>query len=93
MAESKTTTSNVFMDDGIRLNVKVLGDEPYTNKPLLIVLHGAPGLSTLAEPEASFGFLSDLFRVLVYDGRGSGASDLKGPYTQARWIQDIELIR
>ena len=81
------------MDDGIRLNVKLLGDNSKTTKPLLIALHGAPGLSTHAEPEEAFAFLSGIFRVLVFDARGSGVSDLIGPYTHDRWIKDIENLR
>lgn len=88
-----TTTSNVHMDDGIRLHVKIIGDDLTTIKPLLIALHGAPGLSTLAEPEASFTHLSGICRVLVFDARGSGASDLMGPYDHDRWIKDIENLR
>ncbi|TVY92706.1 Proline iminopeptidase [Lachnellula willkommii] len=94
MAEIKAaTTSTVQMDDGINLRVKVFGEDSKSTKPLLIALHGAPGLSTLAEPEAAFTFLSDLFRVLVFDARGSGGSDLTGPYTHDRWIKDIEILR
>jgi proline iminopeptidase len=86
-------TTTVVMDDGVRLNVKVLGQDPTARKPLLISLHGAPGVSTLAEPESSFGYLSDKYRVLVFDARGSGASDKIGPFTHERWIQDIENLR
>lgn len=81
------------MDDGVSLHVKMIGDEPGTTKPLLIGLHGAPGLSTSMEPEGAFAFLSDTFRVLAYDARGSGVSDHKGPYTHDRWIKDIETLR
>ncbi|RDW67590.1 hypothetical protein BP6252_08986 [Coleophoma cylindrospora] len=88
-----TTTSTVTMDDGVCLHVKVLGDDAKATKPLLIALHGAPGLSTLLDPESSFAFLSGTFRVLVFDARGSGASDLTGPYTHERWINDIEHLR
>ena len=82
----------VQMDDGVRLNVKVIGEDKPT-KPLLIALHGAPGLSTLAETEGCFAFLSGLFRVLVFDSRGSGASDHIGPYNHDRWVKDIEILR
>lgn len=94
MADNFTTiTSKVQMDDGVHLNVKILGDDPTHAKPLLIGLHGAPGLSTLSEPVASFGFLSDRFRVLVYDARGSGDSDHVGPFDHDRWTKDIENLR
>jgi proline iminopeptidase len=72
------------MDDGARLHVKILEDSSTTTKPLLIAHHGAQGLSTLAEPENSFGFLSDIVRVLVFDAPGSGTSDRTGPYDHDR---------
>lgn len=94
MADRESTvTSTVVMDDGVRLHVKVIGHDPTKTKPLLISLHGAPGASTHLEPEASFAFLSDIFRVLIYDARGSGESDLVGPYSHERWINDIENLR
>ncbi|KAI1617330.1 proline iminopeptidase [Exophiala viscosa] len=92
-SQGTTTVSTVKTDDGVNLHVKVLGDDATKRKPLLISLHGAPGLSTHMEPEASFAFLSDTFRVLVYDARGSGISDHIGPYTHDRWIKDIEILR
>ncbi|KAJ7159296.1 alpha/beta hydrolase fold protein [Mycena crocata] len=89
-----TRAQQFQLSDGANIVVKVLGDGP--GKPLLIVHHGAPGLSTHTEPEASFGFLADTFRIIVYDARGSGASDLQPPYTHARclqWVADIEELR
>ena len=85
------TITQVTMDDGAKLWVKVLGDDPA--KPLLIVHHGAPGISSHLEPEASFGFLADRYRVLVFDARGSGVSDLKPPYSHARWVEDVDALR
>lgn len=94
MAEYQTTaTSTVTMDDGVRLHVKIIGDDSTKAKPLLISLHGAPGVSTHMEPEASFSYLSSTFRVLVFDARGSGISDHTGPYSHDRWIKDIEHLR
>jgi predicted alpha/beta-fold hydrolase len=92
MATTKTT--DVQVDDGIHLHVTLIEDQPTDGtKPLLIALHGAPGLFTSAEPEAAFGYLSPHFRVLVFDGRGSGQSDIKGPYTHERWMKDIDFVR
>ena len=85
------TVAQVTMDDGARLWVKVLGDDPA--KPLLIAHHGAPGVSSHLEPEASFGFLADRYRVLVFDARGSGVSDLQAPYSHARWVEDVDALR
>ncbi|EQB45177.1 hypothetical protein CGLO_15985 [Colletotrichum gloeosporioides Cg-14] len=84
--------SAVKLSDGASVQVKLLGNTDKT-KPLLIVLHGAPGLSDHREPESSFGFLASDFRVLVYDARGSGESDLKPPYTDARWVADVDELR
>ena len=81
----------VHMSDGCAIKVKILGDGP--NKPLVIAHHGAPGLSTYMEPAAQFGFLADIFRVLVYDMRGSGESDKNRPYTHKQWTQDVEELR
>ncbi len=85
------TVTQVTMDDGAKLWVKVLGDDPA--KPLLIAHHGAPGVSSHLEPEASFGFLADRYRVLVFDARGSGVSDLKPPYSHERWVEDVDQLR
>lgn len=88
------TSSSVTMDDGAKLQVRFLGDgNGSSSKPLLISLHGAPGLSTHLEPAASYTFLSSVYRVLVYDGRGSGGSDHIGPFSHDRWIKDIENLR
>ncbi|KAI8241010.1 Proline iminopeptidase [Colletotrichum sp. SAR 10_99] len=84
--------SAVKLSDGASVQVKLLGVTDKT-KPLLIALHGAPGLSDHREPETSFGFLASYFRVLVYDARGSGESDLKPPYTDARWVADVDELR
>lgn len=87
-----TTEHHVELSDGAKVQVWLLGGEDQT-KPLLIGLHGAPGLSSHTEPKEGFSFLADKFRVLVYDARGSGVSDLKGPLTDQRWITDVDEIR
>lgn len=84
--------TTVQLSDGAKLRVRMLGSED-TGKPLLIALHGAPGASSHVETEAAYGFLTDRFRVLVYDARGSGGSDLMGPFTDERWIADVDELR
>lgn len=84
--------TQVSISDGAKLSVWVFGgDAP--EKPLLIAVHGAPGLSSHIEPEQGYSFLSDRFRVLVFDLRGSGSSDLKAPFTDERWVEDIDELR
>ena len=66
--------------NGAELEVEVLGDP---DAPVLIAHHGAPGIGSRSEPRASFGPLSDTYRVIVFDGRGSGQSSDTPPYTHA----------
>ncbi len=76
--------------NGNRLNVEVMGPEDGT---LLIAHHGAPGLGTMAEPRSTFGPLSDTYKVLVFDARGSGQSDGNGPFTHEQWVADVDGLR
>lgn len=78
--------------NGCRLNVELLGGED-PSKPLLIGHHGAPGLGSMGEPTAAFGFMADTFRVLVFDARGSGQSADVAPYTHEQWVADIDALR
>ena len=88
MAEDLTP---VRMSDGCTIQAKIIGDDP--KKPLMITVHGAPGLSTHVEPQAAYGVFADKFRVLVFDMRGCGDSDKQRPYTHKRWVEDIEELR
>lgn len=84
--------TRVQLSDGANLRVRLLGSED-ERKPLLIALHGAPGASSHVETESAYEFLADRFRVLVYDARGSGVSDLKGSFTDERWVSDVDELR
>lgn len=75
--------------DGCGLEVEVLGDRG----PVVIAHHGAPGLGTRAEPRRSFAFLADTCRVVVFDARGSGQSELVPPFDHARWVADVDALR
>lgn len=76
--------------NGNRLAVEVLGPE---GAPVILTHHGAPGLGSRAEPRASFGRLADEYRVIVFDARGSGESEGKGPYTHEQWAADLDALR
>lgn len=84
--------------NGNRLHVHILGDAPGgepggTGRPTMIVHHGAPGLGSLAEPRTSFAPFADAYRVIVFDARGSGASEGAGPLTHEQWADDVEGLR
>lgn len=81
--------------NGNRLNVEVLGDTPNgaPAKPTMIVHHGAPGLGSMAEPRAAFGPYADDYRVIVFDARGSGASEGNEPFTHEQWAADVDSLR
>lgn len=76
--------------NGAELEVEVLGD---ADAPVLIAHHGAPGIGSRSEPKSSFGPLSDSYRVIVFDARGSGASSDTPPYTHAQWAADVDALR
>jgi proline iminopeptidase len=80
--------------NGARLNVEVL--EPASgdaNAPVLIAHHGGGGIGSLGEPKATFGTLSDRFRVIVFDARGCGLSEGVGPYSHEQWAADMDGLR
>ncbi|KAL9570752.1 hypothetical protein ACKAV7_005089 [Fusarium commune] len=84
--------TQVQLSDGVKLNVCLLGAEN-KSKPLIISLHGAPGLSSHSGVKEDFKFLADRFRILVYDLRGSGGSEVKGPFTDEQaWAGDEKFI-
>lgn len=61
--------------------------------PLMIALHGAPGVGWRDEPRETFKEYSDMFRVLVFDLRGSGHSGGTPPFSHASWVADVESLR
>jgi proline iminopeptidase len=73
-----------------KLEVEIFGAD---DAPVLIAHHGAPGLGSRAEPRATFAPFADTFRVIVFDARGSGASEGKPPYTHDQWVSDVDALR
>lgn len=81
----------MFVDiNGNMLNVEVMGPE---DGPVMIAHHGAPGLGSMAEPKAAFGSFADVFRLVVFDARGSGQSEGKPPFTHEQWAADVDALR
>lgn len=88
-ARATSTAERVRINDN-ELAVEVLGPEC---APVIIAHHGAPGLGSRAEPRASFGRLSDEYRVVVFDARGSGESEGSGEFSHEQWAADIDGLR
>ncbi|KAF2764949.1 alpha/beta-hydrolase [Teratosphaeria nubilosa] len=84
----------VRMSDGAGVQARIISDEP--SKPLLIARPGSQGISTHVGAEASYSTLSDLFKVLVFDLRGSVSEDLETAIrlvmilVRAQWTKDID---
>lgn len=76
--------------NGAQLEVELSGP---AGAPLLIAHHGGGGIGSLAEPRRTFGPLADVFRVLVFDARGCGASEGVPPYSHAQWAADVDALR
>ena len=63
-------------------------------KPTLILLHGAPGLSDHSSFKPLFGSLSDVAQIIYLDLRGCGRSDA-GPahlWTLHQWADDLRVF-
>ncbi|MEV6923332.1 alpha/beta hydrolase [Dactylosporangium sp. NPDC051485] len=76
--------------NGNELEVEVFGAD---DAPVLIAHHGAPGLGSRAEPRATFSPFADTYRVIVFDARGSGASEGRPPFTHEQWVADVDALR
>jgi proline iminopeptidase len=76
--------------NGCELNVEVTGPK---DSPVLIAHHGGGGIGSLAEPRATFGPLSDRFRVVTFDARGCGYSEGIPPYSHGQWAADVDGLR
>jgi len=57
----------------------------------LVLCHGGPGGYDYLHSVA--GMIDDLCRVVRYDQRGSGRSEMKGPYNVDTFVEDLEFLR
>ncbi|GAG20537.1 unnamed protein product, partial [marine sediment metagenome] len=88
--ENEATVVNV---NGFDLWYKEKGVDK--ESPPIIVLHGGPGMSCNYFKD-SFNFLEDDYRVIYYDQRGSGFSQIKPDldyYTLNSLVTELEAIR
>jgi proline iminopeptidase len=76
----------VSAEDGCRLWAQRSGD----GQPL-VLCHGGPGLWDMFEPLAPA--LVGMATVVRWDQRGCGRSQRQGPYTLARFIADLDMVR
>lgn len=60
---------------------------------VFVTLHGGPGMSGRGGDWATFQPLTDSFRLLSYDQRGSGESEGAEPYSHAQFVSDLEALR
>src|SRR5688572_9396179 len=71
LATTAPATGHIVTADGVRLFYKVVGHGPDT----LVVVHGGPG-NSLTSIEPDFAPLAAGRRIIYYDQRGGGRSDL-----------------
>jgi len=57
----------------------------------LVLCHGGPGGYDYLQPIADM--VDDLCKVVRYDQRGSGRSELKWPYNVDTFVEDLESLR
>jgi proline iminopeptidase len=79
-------TAFASADDGCRLWVEETGH----GLPV-VLCHGGPGLWDMFAPLVPA--LSGSVRVVRWDQRGCGRSELRGPYSVARSVADLEAVR
>jgi proline iminopeptidase len=72
----------------VDLFVNIQGDGPP-----IIAHHGGPGLGSHANDKAAFAPLSDAYKIVSFDARGSGRSGAVPPYTHEQWVADVDALR
>jgi proline iminopeptidase len=76
--------------NGAELYYEVLGDD---DAPAIVVFHGGPGLSDHRKGKEAYRSLTDDYRLVVYDHRGSGQSSRTPPFTHEQLADDAEALR
>ncbi|HEY0637702.1 MAG TPA: alpha/beta hydrolase [Pseudonocardiaceae bacterium] len=78
--------ADAVADDGCRLWTVAAG-----HGVPLVLCHGGPGLWDMFGDLA--GLLADRARAVRWDQRGCGRSELRGPYSVARSVADLDAVR
>jgi proline-specific peptidase len=83
----EAATANEVTVNGARLYCETHGPE---DAPVLVILHGGPGVGDCRDQVRDYRALADEFRLVFYDARGSGRSEEKPPYTHEQWVADVD---
>ncbi len=75
---------------GTRFCYDVAGEE---HDETIIVLHGGRGIGDHRGEFAAYRALADRYRILAFDQRGCGLSQIKGPFTFEQYADDVEAFR
>ncbi|MEF2279848.1 alpha/beta fold hydrolase [Deinococcus sp. YIM 134068] len=78
--------------NGVRLVYDDSGDDT-GRKTTIVTLHGGPGMGSRVSDWAAFQPLTDHYRLISYDQRGSGESEGAEPYSHAQFVADLEALR
>jgi proline iminopeptidase len=85
-------TEGKVMGDGAALFYRMVGTGP----DVLVMIHGGPGMD-MGYMVSDFGPLAERHRLVFYDQRGGGRSELLRDdptlYTMARHVADLEALR
>ena len=77
----------------IELNgVKLVYDDAGSGTAI-VTLHGGPGMGSRIRDWQTFGPLTNSYRLVSYDQRGSGESQGAEPYSHAQFVADLEALR
>jgi proline iminopeptidase len=79
--------------NGFDLYYRAVGEDD--GRPAIVVVHGGPGMSSQTF-KRSLDFLADEYRVIYYDQRGSGNSQIKPDpslYTIDQLVEELESLR